>query len=53
MQTPNNEAGKLTEEIMRAFSLHSKEGILALDTALYNKVYSHVYKTLAASARLR
>jgi hypothetical protein len=49
METPNTQAGRLTEEIMAIFwRIHSKtaEPMPRLTTAQYNRVYSHVLDTL-------
>jgi hypothetical protein len=47
MKTPENAAGVATEEIMRAFTAFGSGKIVALETAQYNAVYKHVYKTLS------
>ena len=41
MQTPNNDAGKLTEEIMQHFY-----DTYDLEVADYNRAYQHVYDVL-------
>lgn len=41
METPKTQAGRITEEIMRIFWDE-----VPLETAQYNKVYSHVLATL-------
>jgi hypothetical protein len=50
METPNNDAGKLTERIMRIFWT---DGIIPLPVAQYNKAYSHVYNVLSSWAAIR
>ena len=45
METPNTEAGRLTEQIMQFFWLSSKPPV-TLTTEQYNKIYSHVLDTL-------
>jgi hypothetical protein len=46
MNTPQNFSGQMTEEIMRAFSTGHKNQIVKLENGDYNKIYSHIYKTL-------
>ena len=46
METPNNIEGQLTEQIMIIFSSFNENRIIEVDTSQYNKIYSHVYKTL-------
>lgn len=46
MRTPCNMSGSLTEQIMTVFSKFSDDQILSIDTATYNKIYSHVYNVL-------
>ena len=41
MQTPNNPAGKITEEIMQHFY-----DTFDLEVADYNRAYQHVYDVL-------
>lgn len=45
--TPDDEAGRITELIMEAFSSLGCEQICALEPGKYNPVYSHVYKVLS------
>ena len=59
MKTPNNVAGKLTEEIMVAISKRLHIGMTAMfhpegtpeslpnDTSTYNKIYEGVYEVLS------
>ena len=44
METPETKIGDLTEKIMRIF--WREESGVRLDTTAYNRVYSHVVKTL-------
>ena len=46
METPKTKAGRLTEQIMTAFSRHSEQAIVPLETPEYNRVYEHVFKVL-------
>jgi hypothetical protein len=46
METPKNEAGQLTEEIMRIFWAEGQGLRNVLSTAQYNRVYEHVYAVL-------
>jgi hypothetical protein len=48
METPNNQAGTLTEGIMRRIaSRYNPDAVLKdIDTATYNKLYSAVYAEL-------
>jgi len=44
MELKNNTETKMTEEIMRAFSRHSKEAIVPMEVEQYNPVFSHVHR---------
>ncbi|MHA1280615.1 MAG: hypothetical protein ACTSQ8_25950 [Candidatus Helarchaeota archaeon] len=46
MQTPDNLAGRITEEIMIIFSRFNDVAEVALPTDKYNLVYSHIYGVL-------
>ncbi len=46
MQTPDNLAGRITEEIMLIFSRFDDAAEVALPADQYNFVYSHIYTIL-------
>jgi len=46
MQTPDNLAGRITEEIMLIFSRFDDVAEVALPVDKYNLVYSHIYSVL-------
>lgn len=47
METPRDKVGEVTEEIMKVFSFLNPGGpVIDLETAIYNRVYSHVLQTL-------
>lgn len=46
MQTPDNLAGKITEEIMLIFSRFDDVAEVVLPVDKYNLVYSHIYSVL-------
>lgn len=49
METPNNNAGKITEKIMLIFSSYNSSAIIKLETKEYNKIYSSIYNILSDS----
>ena len=53
METPKNEAGQLTEEIMRIFWAEGQGLRNVLSTAQYNRVYEHVYAVLQRADEYR
>lgn len=54
METPNNNAGLLTEKIMYALVRGEDPAIpTKVDTWLYNRIYARVYRTLEGDARVR
>ena len=49
METPNNEAGRLTEQIMAAINEHIKRDPSPQENHHYNRTYEKVYRLLSAS----